>query len=371
VKSLKVCLISNQIAAWGKIGGFGTATRALGSALARRGIDVSAVVVRRSKNGQKFYEELEGIKVYGPSHFKTLVSGEIFREINADIYQSQEPTIATYFAQRAMPGRVHVVTCRDPRDWREQVVELKHTNWKRRLMYPLSWYYEASPLVKQSVRQADAVLMPAPTALLPRIHDLYGDSVVPKFVPYPVDIPTEAPQKSRVPTILFVGRFDHRKRMERFFDLAARFPDLKFIAVGEAHDKQYDHFLRQTYGHLPNLEMPGYVPRFGEHTVSDYYEKAWILVNTSVREGLPYTFMEAAAYGVALLSALDPEEFASRFGYFCADDDFEEGLSYLLKDNVWKQLGKRGARYIAETWNEENCIDQHLKIYRGLLNRSD
>ena len=159
--------------------------------------------------------------------------------------------------------------------------------------------------------------------------------------------------------------------MERFFELAARFPDLKFIAVGEAHDKQDDSYLRQKYGHLPNLEMGGYVPRFGEQTVSDYYEKAWILVNTSAREGLPYTFMEAAAYGVALLSALDPEKFASRFGYFCENDDFEDGLRYLLKDNAWRRLGERGARFIAETWNERNCVDQHLGVYRELLGLSE
>jgi hypothetical protein len=69
---LKVCLISNQIAAWGKIGGFGTATRALGAGLAKRGIDVSAVVVRRPENGQKKVEMLDGITVYGAGSFETL-----------------------------------------------------------------------------------------------------------------------------------------------------------------------------------------------------------------------------------------------------------------------------------------------------------
>jgi len=364
---LKLCLISNQVAAWGKIGGFGTATRALGGALAKQGIDVSAVVVRREESGQGRVEQLDGITVHGTSNFETLTSGKIFREIDADIYQSQEPTIATYLAQRSMPDRVHVVTCRDPRDWQEHLVELRHTNIKRRLMFPVTWYYEASPWVKRSVRQADAVLMPAPTTLLPRIRNLYGADVEPEFVPYPIDLPDRRPVKSSTPVILFVGRFDHRKRMERFFELAQKFPDLKFVAVGEAHDKSYDNHLRQTYGHLENVELPGFVPRFGERTVSDYYEKAWILVNTSAREGLPYTFMEAAAYGVALLSALNPEDFASRFGYFAANDDFEEGLNKLLENDRWKELGNSGARFVAETWNERNCLDEHLRIYERLL----
>lgn len=328
---------------------------------------MSAVVVRRPEAGQAAIEELDGIRVYGQGRFKTMVSGQIFREIDADIYQSQEPTIATYLAQKAMPDRKHVVTCRDPRNWHEHLVELKHTNLKRRLMFPATWYYEVSPWVKRSVRRADAVLMPAPTALLPRIRDLYGSSVSASFVPYPVDIPSEPPRKSATPTVLFVGRFDHRKRMERFFQLAENFPDVAFIAVGEAHDKRYDAYLRDRYGHLSNLQMPGYVPRFGEHTVADYYEKAWILVNTSAREGLPYTFMEAAAFGVALLSALDPEKFASRFGYFAEQDDFEHGLRYLLEDDRWLELGKRGAAFVASKWNQSNCVDEHLRIYRELL----
>ena len=81
---MTVCRVSNQIAEWGKIGGFGTATRALGSALVRRGIDVTAVVVGRPASGQQRVENLDGIKVFGPGNLETLTSGRIYREINAD-----------------------------------------------------------------------------------------------------------------------------------------------------------------------------------------------------------------------------------------------------------------------------------------------
>ena len=111
---MKICLISNQIAAWGKIGGFGTATRALGAGLAKRGIDVSAVVPIRRSGGQKEFEKLDGISVYGMSAWKTLTSGKIFNEVNADIYYSQEPTIASYHAMQAMPNAINVINCRDP-----------------------------------------------------------------------------------------------------------------------------------------------------------------------------------------------------------------------------------------------------------------
>ena len=38
---------------------------------------------------------------------------ELFRQADADIYHSQEPSFGTYLAQRAMPDRKHVVTFRD------------------------------------------------------------------------------------------------------------------------------------------------------------------------------------------------------------------------------------------------------------------
>ena len=121
---MKVCLICNQIAAWGKVGGFGTATRELGRGLVNQGVEVSAVVLRRTQYGQKPVENLDGITVHGLNSLQVLTSGRIFREIDADIYHSQEPTISSYWAQREMPKRVHVVTCRDPRSWLDHLIEL-------------------------------------------------------------------------------------------------------------------------------------------------------------------------------------------------------------------------------------------------------
>ena len=93
---MHVCLICSQIAAWGKIGGFGTATRALGIGLIRSGFDVTAVVPRRSRHGQGSRESLDGITVLGVSPFETMTSGRIFREVDADIYHSQERQSSLY-----------------------------------------------------------------------------------------------------------------------------------------------------------------------------------------------------------------------------------------------------------------------------------
>lgn len=363
---MRICFICNQIAAWGKIGGFGSATRAIGGGLARLGHDVIAVVPRRAKDGQRAIEHLDGITVYGTSALETLTSGKIFRDLNADIYHSQEPTLPSYLAQQAAPEAVHIVTCRDPRGLADHLVELKHTNFKRRLMFPITWYYEASSKVKRAVRNATAVFCAAP-CLQPRIARLYGESVQPIFVPSPIDVPKQSPKKAKEPIALFVGRWDHRKRIERFFELAREFSQMRFVAVGRAHDESYDRKLRADYGNLPNVEMPGFVSRFGEGGLYDLYARAWIIVNTSAREGLPYTFVEAAAWGCAILSCMNPDDFSSRFGYFVEDDDFVAGMRWLLKHDRWSELGQAGAKFVQSTFSEENSIRTHLDLYQKLL----
>lgn len=366
---MRVCLIANQIAAWGKIGGFGTATRALGGALARRGVEVVAVVPRRAAHGQRRFERLDGIDVHGESALSTLARGDVFAGLDADLYHSQEPTAASRWAQRTAPNAVHVVTCRDPRSWRDHALELRYATWRRRAIFPVTWLYEMAPWVKNAVRHADAVLCPA-RCLRGKVRRLYG--VRARFLPSPVAVPARQPRKSSTPLVLFVGRWDPRKRIERFFALAQRFPWVRFVAIGRAHDLVYDRRLRRRWGRLANLEMPGEASLFATGsddggTLADWYDRAWVLVNTSAREGLPYTFLEAAARGVALLSAHDPDGFTRRFGQLVAGDDYEAGLATLLAGDAWRLRGRRGIDWVGERFGVERSADLHLDLYARLL----
>jgi hypothetical protein len=115
--------------------------------------------------------------------------------------------------------------------------------------------------------------------------------------------------------------------------------------------------------------MPGYVSRFADPGVFDYYGDAWVLVNTSAREGLPYTFIEAGGWGCSILSCLDPDRFSSRFGYFVQDDDFDSGLRFLLENDRWRERGQAAAAFVADHFGETISIDEHLRRYRDLLAR--
>ena len=72
---MRICLISVEIFAWGKFGGFGRATRLIGRELAKRGHEVLAIVPRRQDQGQ--VEILDGITVLGFSPWQPFAASKL------------------------------------------------------------------------------------------------------------------------------------------------------------------------------------------------------------------------------------------------------------------------------------------------------
>lgn len=355
---MHVCLISVEIFAWGKYGGFGRATRLIGRELVKRGVKVTAVVPRRSGQGPE--EELDGIRVLSFKPSQLFSAAKLFRQVDADIYHSEEPSMGTYLAMRAMAHRKHLVTFRDPRDW---------TDWRTEFSLPslspaqvlANWLYEDNPLVAHAVRQAHGRFAAA-QMIIPKARRKYKLDTDPLFLPTPVNVP-DVNLKAEIPTVCFVSRWDKRKRPELFFELAHQFPQVRFLAAGQSRDIEYDLYLRQTYGGLPNLELLGFIDQFAGDELSNLLSKSWILANTAAREGLPNAFIEAAAHNCAILSGVDPDEFASRFGYPVQGDNFADGLAYLLENDNWRDLANAGYRYVRETFAIDRAIDRHLEIY--------
>lgn len=362
---MKVCFICVEIFAWGKYGGFGRATRIICRELVKRGIEVFAVVPRRK--GQKPVEELDGITVLSFPLYFPWASRELCRICNSDIYHSQEPSFGTYLAMKEMPNRKHVVTFRDPRDIEDWKIEFQLRSLSK-LRVLANYLYEDNFLVKRAVQDADSVFSAA-KHLVSKIKSKYGLKSDPCFLPTPVAIPDKI-QKAITPTVCFLARLDRRKRPEIFFQLAKKFPHIKFIAVGKSRDEKWDSYLRKTYSNLPNLEMTGFIDQFSSPLHSNILEKSWVMVNTATREALPNAFLEAAAHRCAILSAVDPDGFASQFGYYAKDDDFSKGLDFLLENQRWKERGERGYEHVKETFEINRAIDQHITIYVKILNEN-
>jgi glycosyltransferase involved in cell wall biosynthesis len=359
---MRVCLIAVEIFAWGKYGGFGRDTRVIGKELVKRGVEVSAVVPRRGD--QKPVEELDGIKVYSYQPKDLISSKEIYRRIDADIFHSMEPSFSTYLALKSKPERKHMVTFLDPRNVNDWITELRLPTVNPMQVF-LNWLYEDNPLVSTAVRRLDARYAAA-HFIAPKAKSKYGLNQTPGFLPTPVEVPDEI-KKDKVPTVCFISRWDRRKRPEVFFELVKAFPRVKFLAAGQSRDSDWDKYLREKYGDLPNLEMLGFINQFEGKKLWEILSRSWVMVNTAAREGLPNALKEAAASGCSILSAVDPDQFASRFGYLADRNDFEQGLDELLKDDNWKTRGLKARQYVNEEYELKKSIDKHILIYQKLL----
>lgn len=356
----RICLISVEIFAYGKYGGFGKATRIIGSELAKRGYEAFAVVPRRED--QPAEVNLDGITVLSYRPGEVLDSGVLYKKINADIYHSCEPSFGTYIAQKNLPEKKHIATIRDPRDAHDWYLEFRYpsqSHWQ----VVKNYLFETNFLVRKAVRNNDGVFSPA-HFMLPKIRKIYGLNRDAQFLPTPVSIPGGL-RKSEKPFVLMMSRLDPRKRPELFLSLAQKFPEVQFHIAGKSRAPAYETELAKKFS-APNITFHGFVDQFRNPLHHELMEKAWILVNPAIREGLPNSYLESAAHQCAILSYVDPDGFASQFGFHAAKHNFEEGLIHLLSNEHWKAQGMKGYEYVKDTFEVARAMDMHENIYQNV-----
>lgn len=350
-----VCFISLELFNWGKYGGIGKATRDIATGLVKRGVNVTAIVLR-GKN-QKPVEDLDGIKVYSFPVTSYPLTGQLYKKIDADIYHSQEPSWGTTIAMKQLPHKKHIVTSQNPKNREDWKKTEKHYPLRRRIFNKT-----IEPRIRKKIQQTDAVYCQS-KHITRKTEKLYKLTTTPQILPNPVKIPKNTPIKAGTPTTCFLGRLDTEKNPEKYFQLANLHPDIRFLAVGAAHDTKRDLYLRKEYASISNLDMVGFKSGAEKDNI---LERSWVLVNTSVSECLPVSFLEAAANRCAILSPHDPDGFSSKFGYH-VKDDYSEGLRFLIDNDEWRKKGKQGYDYVSRVHEYEKVIDQHMKVYRELL----
>jgi glycosyltransferase involved in cell wall biosynthesis len=327
-------------------------------------LEVSVVTPARGEQPER--EEIEGVTVLSFPAQQLRAQFRLLRDSRADVYHSQEPSLGTWLARKAAPDSAHVVTCRDTRVSADWLIELRSWFLDRTFRTLLTFPYENNPLVTRSVQAADAVYCPNEFSR-PIARSKYRLRKLPGFLPNPVRPPTVAVAKAERPTVCYLGRWDRRKRPELFFQLAQNFPQVSFIAMGQARTPEITALLHRQYGELPNLQLEGFVDQFASNRFQEVLSQSWILVNTALREGLPRSFLEAASFKCAILSRVDPDGFASRFGRRVDDDDFASGLDQLLKDGAWRSKGEEAHAYVSEKYGFDTSIAQHLEAYRRVV----
>jgi len=169
----------------------------------------------------------------------------------------------------------------------------------------------------------------------------------------PVDLSDSfpGPWEGRVPgkIALWIGKSDRIKRPEILLQLALAFPESEFVMVLNRSDP--DIFQAVLRNKPPNVQVLEWVS-FRE--AERLFARAFILINTSLFEGFPNTFLQAGKHGVPLLSLqVDPEGFIERCACgIVAQGSFDqlvEGFALIHADQARRSLFARNIRaYVQE-----------------------
>ena len=370
---MRICLVATEYRGIGAFGGFGVLTHDLATGLVARGHEVYVAMPRKS--GQKPIEHLNGVTVVSyPSPLYVGISSVLsytglYKTIDADVYHSQEPSTGTRLAQIAEPHKKHIVTFQDPRDLADWRLEWAPRKLSRRYMWKFYLRYQWTS--GRAARSAHARYCQA-KYIAEKVVRLYWLSERPGFLPNPVVVPNESLPKDPRPTVCYLGRWDPRKRPELFVALAEHFPNVHFILAGAClNDAARDAQIREQCHQVENVEMPGWLDAGARARILG---RSWILINTSTRECLPVSYLEAASHRCAILSHGNADEFASTFGYHASAGDLKDyvrGLTYLLQEGRWRALGAKGYGYVLNTHEYENVIGQHIAAYERALGTPD
>lgn len=184
-----------------------------------------------------------------------------------------------------------------------------------------------------------------------------------------IAVPPKPAAKTGRPVILSIGRLLPVKRPWVYFEIAKRLPDYEFLHVGAMDKREHLKEIVEEAKAIPNLKM------LGERTGRDLHEvldKTWLLVNTSIHEGMPQSILETLAFAVPVVSSLDYagtiDIFGVSVGLTKGDglkevDSFCRTISELVKDDARRvSLGDAGREFVKANYSDAAFLEQFLAI---------
>ena len=197
---------------------------------------------------------------------------------------------------------------------------------------------------------------------------------------YPIDITKEAKQKAKeilknsFPKILTIARLDRRKSHRNILmtikNLKPKFPNIKYISIGDGDEKENLFKLKQELGldkEVVLIDQSDEQLKVALLNESNLFLMPSVIYKTSV-EGFGITFIEAASYGVASIGGLSGgEKDAIKngiTGYLCDGDDlnsiYETIEKYFDNDN-YKNLSKNALEF-SKNFKWSKIIKQYISL---------
>lgn len=181
----------------------------------------------------------------------------------------------------------------------------------------------------------------------------------------PEDLPAESTERSDVPTIVFIGGYEGRKRgalaLATVAQIRERLPGVVFIVVGPGSDR---------------IRYPAWVEFWAapsDTQIQKLLGKAWVLLAPSTYEGFGIPAWEAMGAGAAVVGSSNPGlDFLSCGGTAArvvTDDALPAAVESLLVDEPARLALVKAGRARAETLSAMAEPSRYLELYRAAADK--
>jgi glycosyltransferase involved in cell wall biosynthesis len=184
-------------------------------------------------------------------------------------------------------------------------------------------------------------------------------------------LPGELPAKKDPPVVLWLANLKRLKQAEVFIQLAQECRNLPcpFVWAGRADDGRYLNELLDRMKGMTNLT---YVGALTLEQANEWIAQSSVLVNTSLYEGFPNTFIQAWMRRVPVVSLnVDPDDTLVREGIGFKSGTFENlrrDVAALITDRSLREsMGQRAQIYATAHHSLESFVDGWVEVFRSVL----
>ena len=167
--------------------------------------------------------------------------------------------------------------------------------------------------------------------------------------------------------VIWVSSVKELKRPELFVELARRLPQFQFRLVGGGTDS-YMASLRNLAKGMGNITFTGFVPFVDVETM---FDGASVLINTSVAEGFPNTFLQAWSRATPTVSFFDPGAVIKGVSVGSVVNSMDDMVARVLalksQAALWQVEGQRCGEYFDASFSTAAATEQYQKLFASLL----
>lgn len=276
-----------------------------------------------------------------------------------DLFISIEFTSISYDVLKLISKKQKVILwIQDPRpvsDWKEidSMKAMQQTGYRPNK--------KVSNLVNKLNKHKQLHLVSQGMFLAPKAIELYqlpANTQI-DFLPNPIQLPilTLDDIRKKKNNVIALGRLDSVKRPWITAEVAKRLPEYNFYFLGQFHEKNMIQIMDK-YKSLSNCYFVGHIEGIEKER---FLKEAKILINTSIHEAVPVSFLEAMSYGTLLVSNRNPDCLTSKFGVhinqvngdgLASVNEFVFAIKKIMQDvDFFEETSLAARKYVEEIHN--------------------